>query len=226
MSSKTKLWYLENINLFKGMSEKQMMDVEKRTIMKTPAKDQYIYFPEEPSRSLYFLKEGRIKIGSYSNDGKESIKAILKPGEVFGELSLAGEDKRNDFAQAMDDNVVICAMGMEDMEYMMQMNSKLGLKVTRLIGLRLRKTERKLEDLIFKDARTRIVELIKDMAKEEGKKVGDETLLKHNLTHQDFANLTATSRQLVTTVLNELKAKDIIHLERKKMLIRDLEKLQ
>lgn len=226
MSSKTKLWYLENINLFGGMSEKQMMEVEKRTIMKTPAKDQYIYFPEEPSRSLYFLKEGRIKIGSYSNDGKESIKAILKPGEVFGELSLAGEDKRNDFAQAMDDNVVICAMGMEDMEYMMQMNSKLGLKVTRLIGLRLRKTERKLEDLIFKDARTRIVELIKDMAKEEGKKVGDETLLKHNLTHQDFANLTATSRQLVTTVLNELKAKDIIHLERKKMLIRDLEKLQ
>ena len=63
-------------------------------------------------------------------------------------------------------------------------------------------------------------------AEEEGVKVGDEILLKHDLTHQDFANLTATSRQTVTVTLNELRDKDLIYMERKKILIRDIDKLE
>ena len=82
--------------------------------------------------------------------------------------------------------------------------------------------ERKMESLIFKDARTRIVDLIKEMAEKYGQKIGDETLLKHKLTHQDMANLTATSRQTVTITLNELKDQDQIYMERGKLLIRNL----
>ena len=50
-------------------------------------------------------------------------------------------------------------------------------------------------------------------------------LVKHDLTHQDIANLTATSRQTVTTVLNDLKEKDLIYMERKRFLIRELDNL-
>ena len=78
MATQTKLWYLENINLFKGMSMKDMKEVERRTTMKIAEKDQYIYFPEDPSTSVYFLKEGKVKIGSYSDSGRENIKAILE----------------------------------------------------------------------------------------------------------------------------------------------------
>lgn len=47
-------------------------------------------------------------------------------------------------------------------------------------------------------------------------------LIKHGLTQQDIANFTGTSRQTVTTVLNDLKSKNKIHLRRKSILIRDL----
>ncbi len=63
------------------------------------------------------------------------------------------------------------------------------------------------------------------MAEKYGKKIGVEVLVKHDLTHQDMANLTATSRQTVTTVLNDLKEKDLIYMERKRFLIRELDKL-
>jgi CRP/FNR family transcriptional regulator, cyclic AMP receptor protein len=226
MSEKTKLWYLENINLFKELSEPELMKIEKTTKMKTIAKGQYIYFPTEPSSSVYFLKQGRIKIGSYSDDGKEIIKRIMQPGEIFGELSLTGQSTRADFAKSLDDDVVICAMQVPDMESLMESNSKLSLKVTKLIGFRLLKMERRLKDVIFKDARTRIIDFLKEMAETEGKKVGFEILVKHRLTHQDIANLTATSRQTVTTVLNDLKEKDLIYLRRKMILIRDINKLE
>ena len=226
MSAETRLWLLKNFNLLESLSQEEKMKMAEMIRDQSIKKGEYIYFPEESSKNIYFLKEGRVKIGSYSDDGKEIIKAILQPGEIFGELSLVGEEKRSDFAQAMDNNVIICSMQMQDMEMMMQQNASLNFKVTKLIGFRLRKVERRLESLIFKDARTRIIDFIKDMAKEQGKKIGDEILVKHFLTHQDIANLTATSRQTVTTVLNDLKDNDLIYMERNKFLIRDINKLE
>ena len=195
----------------------------KHSMMK---KNDYIYFPEDPSSSIFFLKKGRVKIGTYSDNGKEIIKAILNPGEVFGELSLIGQEKRNDFAISLDNDLVVCSLGMKDMENMIEANPMIGIKVTKLIGFRLQKTERRLESLVFKDARTRIVDFIGDLGREKGKAIGKEVLVKHNLTHMDMANLTATSRQTVTTVLNELKEQNQIHLERNQFLIRDIDNLK
>lgn len=226
MAQQSKLWYLENFNLFDGLSKEMMMEVGERTTMLNAKKGQFIYFPEDPSKSIFFLKRGRIKIGQTSEGGRETLKVILHPGEVFGELALTGEEKRGDFAQALENDVLICAMGIEDLEEMMGRNPSLGIKITKLIGFRLKKIERKLNDLIFKDARTRIIDFIREMGEEHGRPAGDEVLIKHSLTHQDIANLTASSRQTVTTLLNELREKNIINFERKRILVRDMSKLQ
>ena len=63
------------------------------------------------------------------------------------------------------------------------------------------------------------------MALEKGKKVGYEIMFKNYLTHKDIASLTGTSRQTVTTVLNDLKDKNLINFDRRRFLIRDMDKL-
>lgn len=194
--------------------------------MKTKGKGTHIYFPNEPSKVIFFLKNGRVKIGSYSSDGKEIIKGIMHPGDMFGELGLVGQDTRNDFAIAMDDDVRVCTMSVDEVLEMMRSNADLSLKITATIGNRLAKVERKFESLIFKDARTRIVDLVKEMATDRGKVLaGGSILLEHSLTHQDIASLTATSRQTVTTVLNELKDLELINFDRKTILIHEMGKL-
>ena len=225
MATESKLWHLENFNLLKALSIVEKMKMAKKIRDSKMKKNEYIYFPEDPSSSIFFLKKGRVKLGTYSEDGKEIIKAILGPGEIFAEMSLVGEGKRKDFAMSLDNDVLLCALGMDDMEQMMEGNSGLSLKVTKLIGFRLQRTERRLESLIFKDARSRIIDFIIEMGNEKGKPIGKEILVKHFLTHQDIANLTATSRQTVTTVLNELKEDNLIHLERNQFLIRDINQL-
>lgn len=221
----SKLWNLEQINLFKNLSDREFQELDKLTTVKVADKNQFIYFPKEPSKVMFFLKKGRIKIGRYSDDGKEIIKAILYPGEVFGEMGIVGEESRKDFAMAMDSETRMCTLNIDDFKKMMESNSDLSLEITKNIGEKLRNIERRLESLIFKDARERIIDFMKEMAAKYGKKIGHEILVKHDLTHQDIANLTATSRQTVTTVLNDLKEKDLIYMERKKFLIRDLDKL-
>ncbi|MDB4061592.1 Crp/Fnr family transcriptional regulator [Vicingaceae bacterium] len=174
---------------------------------------------------LFFLKAGRIKIGSYPEDGKEIIKAILYPGEVFGEKEIVGEESRKDFAIAMDAETRMCTLNLDQFKKMMEDNAQLSLDVTKTIGEKLRNIERRLESLIFKDARERIIDFMKEKVGKYGKKIGVKVLVKHDLTHQDMANLTATSGQTITTVLNDLKEKDLIYKERKRFLIREIEKL-
>jgi CRP/FNR family transcriptional regulator, cyclic AMP receptor protein len=85
--------------------------------------------------------------------------------------------------------------------------------------------EQRLESLVFKDSRTRIIEFLKSLAAKRGQRVGYEMLVRKFLTHQEIANLTATSRQTVTTVLNELRNKNILIFNRRRLLIRDMDKL-
>jgi CRP/FNR family transcriptional regulator, cyclic AMP receptor protein len=91
--------------------------------------------------------------------------------------------------------------------------------------MRIQKLERRIQSLVFQDSRTRVVEFLREMAEEKGKKVGFEIMVKNYLTHKDIASLTGTSRQTVTTILNELKEKNIINFNRRQFLIRDMEKL-
>ena len=185
-------------------------------------KNEFIYFPNDASDTIYFIHQGKVKIGSYSEDGKEILKAVLTPGELFGEMALIGEEKRNDFAQAIENDTQLCPLSLSEMESILLDSKELSIKLTKIIGLRLRKIERRLESLVFKDARTRIVDFIKEMGEERGQKVGFETLIRNPLTHQDMANLTGTSRQTVTTVLNELKEKNVINFDRRRILVRDM----
>jgi len=120
----------------------------------------------------------------------------------------------------------VCPLSIDELKQLMYGNQELSFKMLKLVGLRLMKLERKLELMVFKDARTRIVEFIKDSATWKGKKVGYETLVPTKLTHKDIAALTGTSRQTVTTILNELKEKNLINFDRKKILVRDLANLK
>lgn len=225
MANTQALWYFESVNLYNILCPHKTKDMDKKHEFREFKRDQIIYRPNEPSQYIYMVAEGRVKIGHYLDDGKEVVKAILTKGEIFGELALAGEDKRTDFAQAMDGDTTICPMSIEDLKALMWEDKELSFRLLKLVGLRLMRMERKLELLVFKDARTRIIEFLRDAASWKGKKVGFETMIPTKLTHKDIAALTGTSRQTVTTILNELKEKNLIYFDRKKILIRDLEKL-
>jgi CRP/FNR family transcriptional regulator, cyclic AMP receptor protein len=219
------LWYFESVNLYNILCPHKVKKMgEKHEFMRIP-KDQFIYVQDDLCTHVYLIVDGRVRLGHYLDDGKEVVSAILTSGEIFGELALAGEDKRRDYAQAVS-NTVLCPLTITELQQLMFENKELSFKILKLVGLRLIKLERKLELLVFKDARTRIVEFLKDAASWKGKKVGFETMIPTRLTHKDIAALTGTSRQTVTTILNELKDQNLINFDRKKILIRDLERLK
>lgn len=225
MAEKSKLWYLENFNLFTSLKQDSMMELNKLISEKEISKNQPIYFPNEPSNSIFFLKTGRVKISRYSDDGKEMIMAFINPGEVFGEMAYFGEGERTDIAITVEPSY-ICAINKNDFAGFIEKNPSMNLKMTKIIGLKLKSYSERIEDLVFKDAKQRVISFLIKLADENGKQVGGQTFVKPFLKHQDIADLTACARQTVNDVLTDLREKQIIDFDRKKLIINDADKLK
>jgi len=225
MAEKTKLWYLENFNLFSGLKNDSMMELNKISSMQELKKEEPIYFANEPSKTIFFLKTGRVKITKYLSDGSEKILAIINPGEIFGEMSFLEEGERTDYAVTLEPSL-ICAINNEDLSDFVNMNPSLNLKLTKLFGLKLRSFTERVEDLIFRDADHRVISFIIRYAEKNGKKVGDQIFIKPFLKHQDIGELTACSRQTVNYVLTDLREKNIIDFDRSKLIINKIEELK
>lgn len=219
------LWFVENIDLQNVFCPKKvdMGKLESKDHLSFEA-NKYIYLPDEPARKIFLISGGRVKIGTYGNDGKEVTKAILSPGEVFGELALISDDSRRDFAYSLEETT-LCVLEKGDLQAMLRERSELQLFFMRLIGNRTLQLEQRLENLMFKTSRSRIVEFLHELAESKGRRVGFEREVRNMLTHKEIADLTGTSRQTVNAVLNDLRRQNILTFDRKRMLVRDMEKL-
>lgn len=228
MSEKTKLWYLKNINILEGLSEKELKALAARTSMSRQGKNSVIYFPETQSKNIYFLKTGHVKITRLSPDGRQVILDIIGPGEIFGELALAEDEGEIyvEMAEALDD-VLICAMSKSDFIEFLEKNPKLNLLMLKLMGLKLRKVESKIEDLIFKNVRERVITFLLRFVEDFGTFSGADP---HGgkerqiqapkfLSQEEIAYLTGASRQTVATILNELREEGIIEFTTRSLTI-------
>lgn len=225
MPEKTKLWYLENFNLFKDLDEESKQELMRITSMRELSKNEPIYFANDPSNAIFFLKNGRIKIVKYTSNGEESIITLINPGEVFGEMAYMDEEGRTDFAVTVEP-ALICAINKNDLGEFINKNPSLNKKLTKLIGLKLKSFSERIEDLVFKDANQRVISFLIRMADKNGKNVGNQIFVKPFLKHQDIAELTACSRQTVNYILTDLRDKNIINFDRKKLIINDLSALK
>jgi len=224
MDTKTTLPILENSPLFAVLTYEERLLLHQTATVQTYAKHQVIYKPGQAATKVYFLLKGLIKVTVHA-EKKDIIKYVVRPDSLFGESCLTGDQQRRDFAYVMDEFVEVLELDSATVLNVMRRNFAFAQSLLHFLGARLRYTETQLEKVVLKDSKSRILEFLQQMGHEQGKRVGFETLVKHNMTHQDIADLTGTSRQMVTAVLNQLKRSNILYFNRKKILFRDLNAL-
>lgn len=180
--------------------------------METVNKGDVINIGDRDKKCVFFLKTGAVKIFSSAND---TVKYVVKKGNVFGELSLY--DKKaaaEELAMALEDSV-ICYIEANLMEELMEKHKSLKNGVLKVYGLRIRKLETRLQDLIYKDSKTRISEFVNAYVEEFGEDKEGGVEAKNLLSHKDIANLTNTSRQTVSNVLSAMRKAKIIQYDTK-----------
>ena len=192
---------------------------------KTFQRNEYVYQPQRKGEHVYIVKEGRVKIGTSDNEDREFIKRVAICGDLFGTFSLLEHSPRNDYAVAME-RTEVYLLSRTELLSLLNNQSDFNQFMIQLLGNHLMEMEQRLESVVFKNSRSRIIDFLDQLVKKRGQRVGYEMLVRKFFTHQEIANLTATSRQTVTTVLNELKSKNILTFNRRRLLIRDIELLR
>lgn len=183
---------------------------EDRMLLRVMKKNTILHFGEMQDKYVYLLKEGCIKIAVVNEKGKEVIKYLVKPGGIFGEISLLGiKESSQDYAVALDDSVVYFA-GIQQIEQLMITYPDLRSIIRKNVGQRIKNAEERFLSMIFKDAHARICRFLKEFAIEFGKRTDHGYEIKNFLTHDDIAKLTDTSRQTVSRILNELRDQKLI----------------
>jgi CRP-like cAMP-binding protein len=216
------LWYLEDVNLFNILCPHKFKDSEITDHFNEFAKNDFIYFEEDKADQIYLINSGKVKIGYITDDGEEVILAILSKGEIFGEKAIFGEEKRREFAQSLDKNTSVCPITTGDMIELLRENKEFSLKIYKFIGFRLKKLERRLQLLLFKDTKTRLKEYLKEMADDFGytNQISGDIIIRHPYTQKEIATLIGTSRPTLNILLNELQNEKYLSFNRKEIIVK------
>ena len=215
------IWYFDDVNLFKILCPHKYPAYTENHALSIYKKSDYIYFEEDSANKIYLIDKGKVKIGYYTEDGEEVIKAILTKGEIFGEKALLGVEKRSEFAQSIDNSTSICPVTKDTLFSIMRDNISVSFKIYKFIGLRIKKLERRLQLLLFKDTKTRLLEFLQELCDDYGydcQQTGDK-VIHHPYTQKDIATLIGTSRPTLNTLLNELREEHVINFSRKEIRI-------
>jgi len=188
-------------------------------------KDQLIYKESSLTETVYFVEKGSIVLGCHSESGEDVITSLLFANQMFGEQGLLGLRERQEFAQSKQKTTVV-VVPLHQLRKVMLENGSLGIEVNRLILKKFNIMQDKWKSQIVDYARTRVIDFILYLVENNGRRVGYEWIIDQFFPHREIAGIIGSSRQTVTVTLNELRQKNIIYFDRKRLIVRDIDKLK
>ena len=214
-----KFWFLKNCRLLERLDPSQLGWLESRSRMRQFPKNSTVYLPADQSDGVLLLAAGRVKICSVTPDGKQSILTFVEPGDVFGELSLFDSGAREEFARATEDTTVVL-MPSDSLRKVAEENPYLAMGITRLVGLRRKRVERRLKYLLFRPNRERLIHLLLELAEDYGTtNAQNEVEIGIKLSHQDLASVIGSTRESVTLILGEMQNEGLVRIGRRKVVL-------
>jgi len=194
--------------LWNNLSHQEYEQLHVLDNFKEAKEGEFIYFEAYQHNNIHFIKKGHIKLGYLDEDGNRIAKDILGPGDFFGQIGLERDNLGGEFAQAIKSNVSICSFSVEHFNSLLLNRPDMAIRYSKLIGLRMKRFENRLLNILQKDVKSRIMLFLEQLLRDakDPVKISEHEVRIHNyLTHEEIAQLVGTSRQTVTTIFIELR---------------------
>lgn len=198
-------------DLFRGASDEDAQHIARLCAERRYPQGTVIFSRDDPADFLGIVKEGLVRLVSLSDKGTETILHILKPGEIFGELLLAEEQRVFTAAAATD--AVVTVVSRKNFLELLSAIPLLAANFIRLLSRRLVKVEREFAAFGHTWSYHRLAIVLLDLAREHGVNTPKGTRISLRLTHEDLAKLIGTTRETVTTQLNRLSRRGMLRRE-------------
>lgn len=219
-----KCWYLKNCELFQNLSAGQLQRIESQSRIRSFSANTPVHLPIEHADSVFLLAKGLLKVSNLTSDGKESTLHFLQPGELFGELALFGGETDEEAITAKAASTILM-IPVREMHRLISERSDVALSLTKRVGLRRQRIERRLRNLLFLPNRERMIHLLLDLAEQFGVLEETRIRLKIKLSHQELANLIGSTRESATQILGQLRSEGLLMMGRCQIVITRMDRL-
>jgi len=161
-----------------------------------------IFSQGESANSVFYLRQGKVKLAVTSKQGKEAIVAILGQGDFFGEGCLAGQRLRMATATTLADCTLARIEKSQMARMLRQDHSASELFVTHLLSRNVR-YEADLVDQLFNSSEKRLARALLLLA-HFGKESRSETVFPR-ISQDNLAQMVGTTRSRVSHFMNEFR---------------------
>lgn len=207
-----------------GMTSRPLFSPEDRAALLSVARPerlrsrQYVYHQGDPARSVYLIDSGMMKLARLTDDAREMILEFLGPGEVFGAVDFLDRPVTEEFAQALEPTTVQ-VIRRADFEALAERRPTLLVAVSRMLGRRSRSFVARLADMVSKDARHRLADLLCGLADHFGVPTDGGVVFPGRLTHVDLGNYIGSARETVTEALSDFARDERIRRRGRKIIV-------
>jgi CRP-like cAMP-binding protein len=181
-----------------------------------------IFTPGDPDDQLYFLLSGTVRLYKIYGDYKEATTALLKDGGVFGKLSLVEGRWQDVFAEAVTE-ARVAGIHKASLERVIKSDPEFALRLFSSLSERLRQSDEVIESLLHREVSARLATLLMNLSnrfgEEDGTTIGVRLGLR--LTHQDLANMIASTREAVSKVMSEFQREGVIEARSRRIAVLD-----
>jgi CRP/FNR family transcriptional regulator, global nitrogen regulator len=179
-----------------------------------------IFTPGDPDDQLYFLLSGAVRLYKIYGDYKEATTALLKDSGVFGKLNLVEGRWQDVFAEAVTE-ARVASVQKAALERVIKSDPEFALRLFSSLSERLRQSDEVIESLLHREVSTRLATLLVNL----GDRFGEDDVIDVRLTHQDLANMIASTREAVSKVMSELQRDGVIETRNRRVAILDRDAL-
>jgi CRP/FNR family transcriptional regulator/CRP/FNR family cyclic AMP-dependent transcriptional regulator len=217
--------FTSNVPLFANLSSADRMAICSAMIKRTFKTGETIVHEDDDEHQTFFIiASGSVHISVLSSEGKQAILATLRSGEFFGEMAVLDGEPRSASVVAAEECKLLMLYRKPFIE-ILQKYPKITIAMLVEMSRRLRRSNRHVNTLSMMSVYGRVAEVLLQLAKDSGRKVGTMIVIENRPTHQMIADMAGTSRETVSRVLSQLQKKRYLTIDRKRLVILNEAKL-
>ncbi|HEX6420442.1 MAG TPA: Crp/Fnr family transcriptional regulator [Acidimicrobiales bacterium] len=209
---------LAGVDLFADLTPQELRQLADASTVVELHRGDVLFHEDDPGDTVYIVVEGRIAIAKRSIDGRESVVALMEPGDLFGEMQLFENQGRTAEARALEQSQVL-AIGYGPIREVYESRPELLWGVVALLAGRLRMMDVALADSVFLDVTGRTAKRLVEMAAG-----ADEFTLP--VTQEELAAMVGASRERVNKAIASFVRLGWIEQSDRRYRITDREQLE
>lgn len=219
------LWHLNNIDWLRELPIDNARSLRAASAIFAVSPGKTVFEPMRDPDSVFILETGLVRMFRTSAHGEEVTFGYVRPGEVFGELAAFADKPRESYAIAVEQSTVL-KIERRAFAKAIKTCGPAAFSIAAQMGDRFKKIESRVEDLVFRSARSRLAHIILQLSEDFGTGTEERLLIDMRLTHAELATLAGTSRPTVSIALGEFEDEELITRSEGKIIILNKGKLQ